>query len=248
MGIFDWGWNAHSVVDKAANPVAPMPQKIVGGVAIPPTNYTQFPTLNYAGMPDPYASTVPSFTPTTELNLNAFPDPYKGFQPQFMTMDDYVAPPKPAAPVVAPAVPTVPSVSNGFSSTGMPTVTGSDNLSNVLQGIFNGQPNNTGAQTAGTSGNWLTNTFMNKEGGLDMGNLGSLFDGLKSVFGIWGGLQQLGMAKDAFNFEKEAYIENRDNQKQSYNSTLEDRQRARAAFAGESEAETQRYVDKHKLR
>ena len=244
MGIFDWGWNAQSVADKAANPVAPMPQNIVGGVAIPPSNYSQFPTLNYAGMPDPYGK-PPSFTPTTDLNLNAFPDPYKGSEPQSLTMGNYVAPP---APAVAPAVPSVPSVSNGFSTTGIPTVAGSDNLSNALQGIFSGQPTSAGAQAAGTSGNWLTNTFMNKEGGLDMDNLGTLFDGLKSVFGIWGGLKQLGMAKDAFNFEKEAYIENRDNQKQSYNTTLEDRQRARAAFAGESDAETQRYVDKHKLR
>lgn len=247
MGIFDWGWNAQSVVDKAANPVAPMPQNIVGGVAIPPYNYSQFPALNYAGMPDPYGK-PPSFTPTTNLNLNAFPDPYKGVVGQSTPT------PSPAVPniAVAPSTPSVPSVSNGFSTTGIPTVAGSDNLSNVLQGIFSGQPTSAGAQTgaqaAGTSGNWLTNTFMNKEGGLDMGNLGTLFDGLKSVFGIWGGLQQLGMAKDAFNFEKEAYIENRDNQKKSYNSTLEDRQRARAAFAGESDAETQRYVDKHKLR
>lgn len=243
MGIFDWGWNAQSVADKAANPVASLPQNIVGGVAIPPTNYSQFPTLNYAGMPDPYGK-PPSFTTSTDLNLNAFPDPYKGVVGQSAPT------PSPSVPnvAVAPAVPSVPSVSNGFSTTGMPTVTGSDNLSKTLQGIFSGQPVSTGGQAAGTSGNWLTNTFMNKEGGLDMGNLGTLFDGLKSVFGIWGGLQQLGMAKDAFNFEKEAYIENRDNQKQSYNSTLEDRQRARAAFAGESEAETQRYVDKHKLR
>lgn len=234
MGIFDWGWNSQPKTN-----VAPAPQNIVGGVALPPTNYQQMPSLNYAGMPDPYGTT-PSFSPSTELNLNAFPDPYKGSQPQFMTMDGYVAPP-------APAVPSVPSVSNNFTAAGMPTVAGSDNLSNALQGIFGGQPANAG-QAAGTNGNWLASTFMDKDGGLNMGNLGSMFDGLKSVFGIWGGLQQLGMAKDAFNFEKEAYIENRDNQKQSYNSTLEDRQRARAAFAGESDAETQRYIDKHKLR
>lgn len=242
MGIFDWGWNAQSVADKAANPVAPLPQNIVGGVAIPPSNYSQFPTLNYGAMSDPYAA-APSFTTSTDLNLNAFPDPYSGVTAQPVASNA----PTPAVPNVS-ITPSVPSVSNGFSTTGMPTVTGSDNLSKTLQGIFSGQPVSTGGQAAGTSGNWLTNTFMNKEGGLDMGNLGTLFDGLKSVFGIWGGLQQLGMAKDAFNFEKEAYIENRDNQKQSYNSTLEDRQRARAAFAGESEAETQRYVDKHKLR
>ena len=160
-------------------------------------------------------------------------------------------PPVAKSAVPTPAVPSAPSVMNGFSTAGMPTVTGSDSLSNSLRDIFSGQagsPSALAGQKTATSGNWITNTFMDKDGGLNMGNLGTLFDGLKSVFGIWGGLQQLGMAKDAFNFEKEAYIENRDNQKQSYNSTLEDRQRARAAFAGESEAETQRYVDKHKLR
>ncbi len=247
MSIFDWGWNAQSVVDKTVNPVAPMPQNIIGGVAVPPYDYQKLPTLDYAGMPDPYGAVTPQYSTTTPLNLTAFPDPYGDLVPKPPVAKSAV--PTPTVPT--PAVPSVPSVMNGFSASGMPTVTGSDSLSNSLRDIFSGQVGSTPAldgQTAGTSGNWITNTFMDKDGGLNMGNLATLFDALKSVFGIWGGLQQLGMAKDAFNFEKEAYIENRDNQKQSYNSTLEDRQRARAAFAGESEAETQRYVDKHKLR
>ena len=191
--------------------------------------------LNYGAMSDPYAAQKPRITTNTPLNMGAFPDPYGS-----------VNVPNPVVPDVSPPTPNpmLPQfggdvLSGLLSDAGVTGVTAPSPMAGI--------PAVAGAAAAPMQGNWLSNTFGNGEGGLDLDKLGTAFDGLKSVFGIWGGMKQLGMAKDAYEFEKKSYQENVANQKKTYNSTLEDRQRARAAFAGEDEKSVDDYVKKHRL-
>lgn len=250
MGIFDQWWNASEVADQnSRNIVTPGNAGIrVGPIGTP-------------------LSTVPGVT--TPLNMNAFPnpygdgsyarmsDPYAAQKPQFMGIGDYVSPTSMNGPnMPATGMPQVPApeVAVPAANSLLPQF-GGDALSMALggagvQGVtapspMAAMPAVGGA--AGGQGGWLGNTFGNGEGGLDLDKLGTAFDGLKSIFGIWGGMKQLGMARDAYDFEKKSYQENVANQKKTYNSTLEDRQRARAAFAGESDASVDEYVKKHKL-
>ena len=253
MGIFDQWWNASEVADQnSRNIVTPGNAGIrVGPIGSP-------------------LSTVPGVT--APLNMNAFPnpygdgsyarmsDPYAAQRPKFMGIDDYISPTSmngPAVPAGGLPAPTVAAPSVLDQNNLLPSTPnfGGDALSGLLAGAGVGgvtAPSPMAAMpavgaAAPAQGGFWGNTFGNGEGGLDLDKLGTAFDGLKSVFGIWGGMKQLGMAKDAYEFEKKSYQENVANQKKTYNSTLEDRQRARAAFAGEDEKSVDDYVKKHRL-
>ena len=253
MGIFDQWWNASEVADQnSLNIVTPGNAGIrVGPIGTP-------------------LSTVPGVT--TPLNMNAFPnpygdgsygrmsDPYAKQRPKFMGIGDYVSPTSMNGPnVPAGGLPQVAAPATGIPAptNAMLPAFGGDVLSGLLSdaGVTGvtapspmaGIPAVAGAAVDPAKGGFWGNTFGNGEGGLDLDKLGTAFDGLKSIFGIWGGMKQLGMAKDAYEFEKKSYQENVANQKKTYNSTLEDRQRARAAFAGESDASVDEYVKKHRL-
>lgn len=70
---------------------------------------------------------------------------------------------------------------------------------------------------------------------------------LNSMFGAYNANKARKLAQNQFAFQKEVGNINLNNQIKSYNTALEDRQRLRGAMAGTSEAETQAYIDKHKM-
>lgn len=72
--------------------------------------------------------------------------------------------------------------------------------------------------------------------------------GALSTFGnIWGGVQSNKLAREQFNFTKGVTNTNLDNQIKSYNTSLEDRARSRAAIEGQSPQETQDWIERNRL-
>lgn len=93
-------------------------------------------------------------------------------------------------------------------------------------------------------GGIMKNTFLNKNGGLNIDGITSL---LGSVGGIAAAIKGYGLAKDTYNLNKHQFETNLANQTKSYNTALEDRARARASYSGISDAETEAYIKRNRL-
>lgn len=91
--------------------------------------------------------------------------------------------------------------------------------------------------------NWVSKNF--KNGWADLGQLG--LGALNTGFGIYGGLKQLGLAQDQFNFTKNAFNTNLANTIKSYNTALEDKARSRYAYMTGDASNANDYIEKHKL-
>lgn len=96
------------------------------------------------------------------------------------------------------------------------------------------------APTVGQNGQMM-------KGGLNLDGIGSIFDGIGSAVSIYTALSNLGLAKDQFKFQKNAYNTNLKNQTQSYNTSLEDRTRARYHTQGGTSADVDSYLAQHSL-
>lgn len=115
-----------------------------------------------------------------------------------------------------------------------------------------GVPITNGAAGANASQGFLsqTNDFVNNT----FGGWGNLFQGLQGLSNLYFGFQNLGLAKDqlalqrdAFNFNKGITTRNLANQIQAYNTSLEDRYRARAyTETGNADAYNDK-IEKNKL-
>ena len=90
----------------------------------------------------------------------------------------------------------------------------------------------------GSAFSWLGN---NAEG------IGTLLQGIGALGSLWGTNQQIGIAKDQLNFQKDAYNTNLANQIASYNTNLEDKIRGRYSTADQSEAQVQDYLNKNRM-
>lgn len=84
--------------------------------------------------------------------------------------------------------------------------------------------------------------------GFNTDTLGVAIGGLQALGSLWNAWEANKLAKEQFKFAKEAWNTNLTNQMQTYNTTLEDRIRSRAAFEGMSSEDAQAYIDTHKLR
>lgn len=87
--------------------------------------------------------------------------------------------------------------------------------------------------------------FLKGIGGLE--GLSSILQGIGSLGQVYASIKGLGLAKDQLNFSKEAFQTNLNNQRQSYNTSLEDRIRSRYAYEGRGAAEADKYLQKHSL-
>ena len=103
--------------------------------------------------------------------------------------------------------------------------------------------------------NWLNgDTSRSLFGGTDpstgfqsMGIVSPTLQGLGSLFQAWNGMQTLGLAKDQLNFQRNAFNTNLANQRQTYNTALEDRIRGRTSDYAGKEQDVQSYLDKNRL-
>lgn len=97
------------------------------------------------------------------------------------------------------------------------------------------------------SRNTLGKMFYNTDGSFDWGAVGSVAQALGGLGQLYLGFQANKTAKDALNFEKQAYQTNLQNQKKSYNMSLEDRAYARASQTNSTRESANDYIKKHKL-
>lgn len=97
-----------------------------------------------------------------------------------------------------------------------------------------GKGNNAGF---GTGLGWNTET------------LGIGIQGLAAIGGLYNAFQSNKLAKDQFNFTKEVTNTNLNNQIKTFNTTMEDRARARARLDGREDVEayTQDYMNKNRI-
>ena len=133
-----------------------------------------------------------------------------------------------------------------FGSTGAPGVT--TGLSLGTGGIGMQAPN-TGFWAPGN------NSVLGGRPGSDSGlgfNLGTLNMGvnaLAAIGGLYNAFQSNKLAKDQFAFTKEVTNTNLNNQIKTFNTTMEDRARARARLDGREDVEgyTQDYMNKNRI-
>jgi hypothetical protein len=117
----------------------------------------------------------------------------------------------------------------------------------------NGVADNSGMFSAFS--NWMNgDTGRSLFGGTDpstgfqsAGIVAPTIQGLGSLFQAWNGMQQLGLAKDQLNFQKNAFNTNLSNQTQTYNTALEDRIRGRTSDYSGKEQYVQNYLNKNRL-
>ncbi len=79
------------------------------------------------------------------------------------------------------------------------------------------------------------------------GIVSPVLQGLGSLFQAWNGMQTMGLAKDQLNFQKNAFNTNLNNQRQVYNTALEDRIRGRTSNYDGKEQEVQNYLNQNRL-
>lgn len=77
---------------------------------------------------------------------------------------------------------------------------------------------------------------------------GYVTDGIGAIGGLWGAIQQNKIAKQQLALSRDAFETNMRNSIQSYNTTLEDRIRARYAMEGRGSSEADAYLDDNRLR
>jgi len=83
--------------------------------------------------------------------------------------------------------------------------------------------------------------------GLNLPTLQLGLQGLGTAANLYSGIKALGLARDQFSFQKAMADKNYANSVTSYNTSLEDRANARASVTGQSSADTQAYINAHKL-
>lgn len=110
---------------------------------------------------------------------------------------------------------------------------------------------NTGAYGATDFAGKMTNSRMQGfEGsglGLNVPTIGLALNGLGTIGSLWAAFKGLGLAKEKFAFEKNVTDTNMANSIKSYNTTLADKARARAATEGRSQDEADAYVAKNSV-
>jgi hypothetical protein len=132
-----------------------------------------------------------------------------------------------------------------------PSPTGSPTGSPTLEMT----PTNIGAAAANSSGNTNTNQQAidgaAKGGGMfgpeGLGKITSIADVIAGFGQIYSGIQANKIAKESLQFSKDSYATNLGNQIQSYNTSLEDRARARYAQQGGTSADADAYINKNRM-
>ena len=140
----------------------------------------------------------------------------------------------PAAPDLA-ALTGSKSFAQGLGAMGIPTTPATYVTGPVSPNAYaaGGDAPGFGAKAMG----WLGNTD----------NLNAAINGIGALTGAYLGFQNLRLAKDNLRFQKDAWAKNYANQAQSYNTSLEDRTRARFSARETDEGKIQDYLNRNRL-
>lgn len=83
--------------------------------------------------------------------------------------------------------------------------------------------------------------------GLNIPTANLALGGVSTLANLFMGMQALGQAKDQFNFTRRTTQANLDNQTKSYNTNMEDKLTARAAYNGQGREYVDDYMNKNRL-
>ena len=78
-------------------------------------------------------------------------------------------------------------------------------------------------------------------------NAGMALSGVQALGSLWNSYQANKLAKEQIGLQREAFQTNLDNQRQTYNTALEDRIRSRYNTEGRSSSEADQYINEHRL-
>lgn len=100
----------------------------------------------------------------------------------------------------------------------------------------------------GTAGSSFSGAMSPDTGlGLNIGTAQLALGGLGALGNIWSSLQANRLANEQFDFMKQFSMANLANQRQSYNTRLEDRANVRAAIEGRPEGWAMDYINRNRL-
>ena len=99
----------------------------------------------------------------------------------------------------------------------------------------------------GDNRSFLSQLFKNQDGSYNLDGIGSAISGVESLGKLYLGYQAYRQAKDNLNFVRNAYNTNLADQRQTYNTALQDRVRARHFTEGRPLSETNRYIEENRL-
>ena len=128
--------------------------------------------------------------------------------------------------------------------------------SSVLGGMGSVPLSSDASSLGSTFSSWLPSqdTMRTLFGGTDpstgfqsSGVVAPVAQGLGALFQGWTGMQQLGLARDQLNFQRNAFDTNLRNQSQAYNTALEDRIRGRTSDYAGKENDVQRELTAKRL-
>lgn len=88
----------------------------------------------------------------------------------------------------------------------------------------------------------------NEQGNFQPGIVSPMLGGMGALFQGWSGLQQSKLAKDALNFQKQAFQTNLANQTRAYNTQLEDQYKARTSDYAGKDKDVAKYMSEHGMK
>lgn len=105
-----------------------------------------------------------------------------------------------------------------------------------------------GTNPIGTGTGVNSGTFWrNGDGSFNTDNLQLVMGGVQMLGNLWNSFQQHKIAKEQLGLARETFETNLANNRQTYNTALEDRIRARHYTEGKSTADTESYLSEHSL-
>lgn len=107
---------------------------------------------------------------------------------------------------------------------------------------------NSGIQGIGANGQQGQGSFFrNGDGSYNTDNLSLVLGGVQMLGNLWNSFQQHKIAKEQLGLARETFQTNLENNRQTYNTALEDRIRARHNTEGRAASDTDSYLNEHSL-
>lgn len=151
----------------------------------------------------------------------------------------YGTPPTQPVQPLAPVAPVVPSPLNTGAAT-------QNNPAGAIAGAVEGAADAVDPEKMGLMDRFLGG-FLYDNGKINFESVGHLAKSIGAFGTLYQGIQQNKIARESLAMQKRAFETNLSSQLASYNLALEDRMRARGAQTGQSQAEIDAKIARHRL-